>query len=116
MLPIAVDAMGGDRAPGEILAGAHAAAEAGIPIVLVGPAGLDGIGDLIIGVNGKPWTAMSLSAVRSEFRAAPGRKLRRGGDGRRLHRGFSRLRKLLMRSNKGVWNSGGSRVSPTKAG
>ena len=46
MLPIAVDAMGGDRAPGEILAGAHAAAEAGIPIVLVGPAGLDGIGDL----------------------------------------------------------------------
>ncbi|MTA39557.1 MAG: hypothetical protein F2560_00780, partial [Actinobacteria bacterium] len=31
MLPIAVDAMGGDRAPGEILAGAHQAAELGIP-------------------------------------------------------------------------------------
>src|SRR6476619_7207142 len=46
MLPIAVDAMGGDRAPGEILAAAHAAADAGIPIVLVGPPGLDGIGDL----------------------------------------------------------------------
>ncbi len=46
MLPIAVDAMGGDRAPGEILAGAHAAAALGIPIVLVGPAGLDGVGDL----------------------------------------------------------------------
>ena len=46
MLPIAVDAMGGDRAPGEILAGAHAAAALGIPIVVVGPAGLDGIGDL----------------------------------------------------------------------
>ncbi|MEY4995369.1 MAG: Fatty acid synthesis protein, partial [Actinomycetota bacterium] len=31
MLPIAVDAMGGDRAPSEIVAGAHQAAEAGIP-------------------------------------------------------------------------------------
>src|SRR4051795_5436429 len=46
MLPIAVDAMGGDRAPGEILAAAHAAAASGIPIVLVGPRGLDGVGDL----------------------------------------------------------------------
>ncbi|MBI5088203.1 MAG: phosphate--acyl-ACP acyltransferase, partial [Actinobacteria bacterium] len=46
MLPIAIDAMGGDRAPGEILAAAHAAAAEGIPVVLVGPAGLEGIGDL----------------------------------------------------------------------
>ncbi len=46
MLPIAVDAMGGDRAPGEILAGAHAAADLGISVVLVGPAGLEGIGAL----------------------------------------------------------------------
>jgi len=46
MLPIAVDAMGGDRAPGDILAGAHAAAALGIPIVLVGPEGLEGCGDL----------------------------------------------------------------------
>ena len=46
MLPVAVDAMGGDRAPGEILAGAHAAAAAGIPVVLVGPDGLEGCGDL----------------------------------------------------------------------
>src|SRR3954454_12157869 len=46
MLPIAVDAMGGDRAPGEILAAAHAAAAAGIPIVLVAPPGLEGVGDL----------------------------------------------------------------------
>ena len=35
-LPIAVDAMGGDRAPGEIVAGARRAAEAGAPILLVG--------------------------------------------------------------------------------
>ncbi|MEN9505639.1 MAG: fatty acid/phospholipid synthesis protein PlsX [Actinomycetota bacterium] len=46
MLPIAVDAMGGDRAPAEALAAAHAAAELGIPVVLVGPDGLDGVGDL----------------------------------------------------------------------
>ena len=46
MLPVAVDVMGGDRAPGEILAGAHAAAARGIPVVLVGPPDLDGCGDL----------------------------------------------------------------------
>jgi glycerol-3-phosphate acyltransferase PlsX len=37
MLPIAVDAMGGDAAPGEIVAGAaRAAEELGVPVVLVG--------------------------------------------------------------------------------
>jgi len=36
MLPIAVDAMGGDHAPAEIVAGAELAAKAGIPVVLVG--------------------------------------------------------------------------------
>ncbi len=41
MLPVAVDAMGGDEAPGPVLAGAHRAAAAGIPVVLVGPADLD---------------------------------------------------------------------------
>jgi len=46
MLPIAVDAMGGDRAPGEIVAGAVQAAALGIPVLLVGPEGLDGAGDL----------------------------------------------------------------------
>ena len=45
-LPVAVDAMGGDRAPSDILAGAHAAVAAGIPVVLVGPEGLAGCGDL----------------------------------------------------------------------
>ena len=35
--PIAVDAMGGDRAPDEIVAGAErAASELGLPVVLVG--------------------------------------------------------------------------------
>jgi phosphate acyltransferase len=37
-LPVAVDAMGGDKSPGEIVEGARrAAAENGIPVVLVGP-------------------------------------------------------------------------------
>lgn len=49
MLPIAVDAMGGDHAPDAIVAGARVAADAGTPIVLVGPADLADrvdIGDL----------------------------------------------------------------------
>jgi glycerol-3-phosphate acyltransferase PlsX len=49
MLPIAVDAMGGDHAPGAIVAGARSAAAAGTPVVLVGPADLADrvdIGDL----------------------------------------------------------------------
>lgn len=43
MLPVAVDAMGGDHAPGAIVEGARrAAAELGVPVVLVGdPAQLD---------------------------------------------------------------------------
>lgn len=43
MLPIAIDAMGGDLAPGEIVAGAIRAHEDGIPVVLVGRP--DEIGD-----------------------------------------------------------------------
>ena len=44
-LPVALDAMGGDRAPEEIVAGALEAREAGLPVVLVGP--VDGrLGDV----------------------------------------------------------------------
>jgi len=46
VLPIAVDAMGGDRAPLDAVAGAHLAAQAGIPVVLVGPPDTAGRGDL----------------------------------------------------------------------
>ena len=42
-LPVAVDAMGGDNAPDAIVAGARLAADAGIPVVLVGRP--DEIGD-----------------------------------------------------------------------
>jgi len=40
MLPVAVDALGGDKAPAEILAGAKQAHAEGIPVLLVGPADL----------------------------------------------------------------------------
>ncbi len=48
MLPVAVDAMGGDRAPDEIVAGARRAVdELGVPVVLVGrPADLPDTGGL----------------------------------------------------------------------
>ena len=46
MLPIAVDAMGGDKAPTEIVAGVRQAVELGIAVVLVGPADLAGREDI----------------------------------------------------------------------
>ncbi|HEX3541457.1 MAG TPA: phosphate acyltransferase PlsX [Acidimicrobiales bacterium] len=47
MLPVAVDAMGGDRAPEEIVEGARQAAALGIPVLLVGdPDRLGDVGDL----------------------------------------------------------------------
>jgi glycerol-3-phosphate acyltransferase PlsX len=47
VLPVAVDAMGGDLAPGEIVAGALQAAEAGLPVLLVGdPERMGDTGDL----------------------------------------------------------------------
>ncbi len=46
MKPIAVDAMGGDKAPGEIVAGAKQAAAEGIPVMLVGPADLGSRADI----------------------------------------------------------------------
>jgi len=46
MLPVAVDALGGDKAPAEIVEGAKQAVAAGIPVILVGPADLADRGDL----------------------------------------------------------------------
>ncbi|MGA0709907.1 MAG: phosphate acyltransferase PlsX [Ilumatobacteraceae bacterium] len=46
MLPVAVDALGGDKAPAEILAGAKQAHAEGIPVLLVGPADLSDCGGL----------------------------------------------------------------------
>jgi len=46
MLPVAVDALGGDKAPAEIVEGAKQAVAAGIPVLLVCPADLADRGDL----------------------------------------------------------------------
>jgi len=46
MLPVAVDALGGDKAPAEIVEGAKQAVAAGIPVLIVGPADLADRGDL----------------------------------------------------------------------
>ena len=79
ILPVAVDAMGGDRAPGEIIAGARAAAtEHGIPIVLVGrSADLPDVGGLpvieaseVIGMDEEPGAAVRRKKDSSLVRAA----------------------------------------------
>ena len=80
MLPIAVDAMGGDNAPGEIVEGARrAVAEAGAPVVLVGrPADLAALrGDLdlieasqVIGMDADPGSSVRTMKDSSLVRAA----------------------------------------------
>lgn len=45
-MPVAVDALGGDKAPAEIVAGAKQAHAEGIPVLLVGPADLADRGEL----------------------------------------------------------------------
>ncbi|MHB1987152.1 MAG: phosphate acyltransferase PlsX [Acidimicrobiales bacterium] len=78
-LPVALDAMGGDRAPGEIVAGALEAAAAGIAVVLVGPADgpLGDVGDLevitaseVIDMKDDPAKAVRAKKDSSLVRAA----------------------------------------------
>lgn len=77
-LPIAVDAMGGDKAPDEIVAGARKAAEEGIPVVLVGVPDLMGdTGDLevsacseVIGMDEDPAQSVRRKKDSSLVRAA----------------------------------------------
>jgi len=53
VLPIAVDAVGGDHAPGEVLVGAHVAVEKhGIPVLLVGP-------EEVVAPSGLPYAVAS---------------------------------------------------------
>ena len=79
MEPVAVDAMGGDRAPVEIVAGARRAAEElGIPVVLVGRA--DEMGDTgglevieaaeVIGMDAEPGSSVRTMKDSSLVRAA----------------------------------------------
>jgi glycerol-3-phosphate acyltransferase PlsX len=79
MLPVAVDAMGGDRAPEEIVAGARQAVEElGIPVLLVGPP--DRLGDTgglqvlpaseVIGMDDDPGQSVRRKKDSSLVRAA----------------------------------------------
>jgi phosphate acyltransferase len=80
MLPIAIDAMGGDRAPGAIVEGARrAATELGVPVVLVGrPDDLEALrGDLevvaasqVIGMDADPGSSVRTMKDSSLVRAA----------------------------------------------
>lgn len=79
MLPIAVDAMGGDFAPAAIVEGAKRAnAELGIPVVLVGrPGGMGDTGDLpiieaseVIAMDAEPGTSVRRMKDSSLVRAA----------------------------------------------
>jgi len=79
MLPIAVDAMGGDNAPAEIVQGARRAAEdLGIPVVLVGrPDELTDVGDLevieaseVIAMDAEPGSSVRTMKDSSLVRAA----------------------------------------------
>ncbi|MBN2622592.1 MAG: phosphate acyltransferase PlsX [Acidimicrobiales bacterium] len=80
MLPIAIDAMGGDHAPGAIVEGAHrAVAELGVPVVLVGrPEELADLrGDLdvvaasqVIGMDADPASSVRTMKDASLVRAA----------------------------------------------
>lgn len=78
MLPIAVDAMGGDNAPSEIVAGARLAADEGIPVLLVGrPDEMGDTGDLpvieaseVIAMDAEPGSSVRRMKDSSLVRAA----------------------------------------------
>ena len=77
MKPIAVDAMGGDKAPTEIVAGARQAAAEGIPVLLVGPSDLADRGDLevlvateVIGMDEDPASSVKKKKDSTLVRSA----------------------------------------------
>jgi len=104
---IAVDALGGDRAPGEIVAGALEAAAEGIEVVLYGPAGLDTGGlplveaDEAIEMSEKPAEAVRskpdsslVAAVRAVADGHADAVVSAGNTGAMLAAGLLHLRRL----------------------
>jgi glycerol-3-phosphate acyltransferase PlsX len=79
---VAVDAMGGDRAPGEIVAGAVAAAATGIEVTLFGPAGLDTGGlELVVSESVIDMAEKPSEAVRAKPDSSLVRAVRAVADG-----------------------------------
>jgi glycerol-3-phosphate acyltransferase PlsX len=121
---IAVDALGGDRAPEEVVAGAAEAAAKGIDVVLVGPAGLDTHGlELVestqaLAMDEKPAEAVRAkpdsSLVVANRLVAEGRAdavLSAGNTGAMLAAGLLELRRL-----PGVMRPAIAVVIPTRHG
>ena len=82
MTRVAVDAMGGDRAPAEIVAGALEAAAGGIDVILVGPAGLDTGGlELVVAPSVIEMAEKPAEAVRAKPDSSLVTAMRAVGDG-----------------------------------
>ena len=107
MSRVAVDALGGDRAPEEIVAGALAAAADGVEVILHGPEGLDTGGlELVVAptaigmaekpseaVRAKPDSSM-VSAVRAVADGSADAVVSAGNTGALLAAGLLHLRRL----------------------
>jgi len=83
MIRIAVDAMGGDRGPGQIVAGALAARDAGLTPLLVGPAALDTHGlELLEAPDAIAMHEKPAEAVRAKPQSSLVAAVRAVGEGR----------------------------------
>jgi glycerol-3-phosphate acyltransferase PlsX len=104
---VAVDALGGDNAPGEVILGALEAAAGGIEVVLYGPAGLETQGlplvetTGVIGMGDKPAEAVRakpdsslVAAVRGVADGAADAVVSAGNTGAVLAAGLLHLRRL----------------------
>jgi glycerol-3-phosphate acyltransferase PlsX len=121
---IAVDALGGDRAPAEVVAGAAETAAEGIDVVLVGPAGLDTRGLPLVestqelGMDEKPAEAVRAkpesSLVVANRLVAEGRAdavVSAGNTGAMLAAGLLEIRRL-----RGVMRPAIAVVLPARTG
>ena len=124
MTRVAVDALGGDRAPEEVVAGALEAAQDGIEPILFGPAGLDAHGLTLveapdaIGMQEKPADAVRskpnsslVAAGRAVGQGAADAVVSAGNTGAMLAACFVELRRL-----KGVARPAIAVVIPSKRG
>jgi len=104
---VAVDALGGDNAPGEVILGALAAAKEGVDVTLFGPAGLDTQGLPLVetteviemadkpadAVRAKPDSSL-VAAVRSVGDGSADAVVSAGNTGAMLAAGLLHLRRL----------------------
>lgn len=124
MIRVAVDAMGGDDAPGEIVAGAARAASAAVQPVLFGPAGLDTLGLELVeaadtiemedhpveAVRAKPGSSL-VSAVRAVAAGEADTVVSAGSTGAMLAASLLHIRRL-----PGVHRPGIAVVLPARRG